>query len=456
MVENQDMAIIFKIVSLNDELEQLVPEKVVIGKQSRNKYFIDISNNTRYKHICSASEVDYCYGKRNVLATLEEKKLEKIMIERLDYYKRYTFLRYKSKPSVIFMSLPGADMFQYDDIDCNDAKIDYIPKEIEDSVKKTVVGQDEAVRKIVTSLWMTLNFPKMKKRNMFVIGPTGVGKTLIFEKLQKILNVPLVIFPVPGLSQAGYTGRSTDEILKQIYYDCDEDTTKFDKVIVVLDELDKLAYGSGNDGEISTLGVQSELLKIIEGVNRTVEVNNGMDSFDIDTSKMIFVGLGAFSGIFDDKEKTIGFDTVSNDVKKKVDSDKLTKYGLKRELVGRLPVIVELESMNKEKLKNIIVNSDESELKHIIDALQTLGVAINNVDDIVDIIVEDALKKQIGARGLIATINNIFMEIFYEVANNPKKYREIVIGKNILNDENDFELIEKKVKKKTRKEFVSK
>lgn len=451
MVKNQEMAIIFKIISLNDEFELLIPEKVVVGVSPKKNIFIDISNNTSYKHICSASGVEYCYGKRCILGLLNEDELEEQKTKYLNLFKYYRFLRYKCQPSMIYMSFPGDEAFLYDDIDTVDSEEMFIPKEIEEQVKKTVVGQDEAVKKKVTSLWMTLNFPKIKKRNMFIVGPTGVGKTLIFEKLQEILDIPLTIFPVPGLSQAGYSGRSTDELLKQIYYDCDEDTSKFDKVIVVLDELDKLAFGQENSGEISTLGVQNELLKIIEGCKRTIEVNQGMDSFTIDTSRMIFVGLGAFSRLFDDKKNSIGFDIESKTSDEKIDSNKLTEYGLKRELIGRLPVIVQLDAMTKEKLKDIIIKSDESELINIVNALQSLGVSINNFDEILDMIVEDAIKKNIGARGLVATINNIFMEIFYEVGNNPKKYCAVSIGKNILNDSSDYELIKRNSKKRARR-----
>ena len=304
----------------------------------------------------------------------------------------------------------------------------------------------------MTSLWTTIKFNNLAKKNMFVVGPSGVGKTAIFRKLQKILDIPLTIFSVPGLSQAGYEGRSTDEILKQIYFDCDEDEEKTKQAIVILDEIDKIAYSNGKDGTVSTSGVQNELLKMVEGVKRNVELTEYGDYFDIDTSKIIFIGIGAFSELYEPKKGCIGFDnTIKEQQKTKIDAEKIMKYGLKKEFVGRFPIIVELNEMDKEILKDIIINSDESELKNTVDALKKLGVTIKNIEDVIDLIAEDALTKEIGARGLITTINNIFSEIFYVIANNPNKYKEVIIGENILKDNQDFKLIAKNIKRKTKK-----
>ena len=287
---------------------------------------------------------------------------------------------------------------------------------------------------------------------MLVVGPSGVGKTAIFKKIEKILGIPLTIFPVPGLSQAGYEGRNTDEILKQLYFDCNGDEELLrGKSIIILDEIDKLAYNHSSSGDVSTLGVQNELLKIVEGVKRTIEINQEGDYFDIDTSNIIFVGIGAFSELYKKEKPSIGFNNQDDKNNKPINSDRIINYGLKKELVGRFPIVIELNAMTKEILKDIIINSDESELKLTIKALKSLGVKINNLDLLIDLIAEDAIKKEIGARGLVSTINDIFSEIIYTVANNPGKYSEVIIGDNIINDNKDFKLVRKNVKTRTRK-----
>ena len=295
-----------------------------------------------------------------------------------------------------------------------------------------------------------MNFRNMRKKNMLIIGPSGVGKTAIFEKIKKILNVPVVIFPVPGLSQAGYVGRSTDEILKQIYYEAEFNLDVAERAIVILDEIDKIAE-TGREG-VSTSGVQNELLKIIEGCERYVETGNPHDPyFTIDTSQMIFIGAGAFQELFEKEKPKIGYgqEEKTKD-KNKIDTDKLIKYGLKRELVGRLPIVVELNNLGAKELKEIITESDESELLKTLDALEILNVEIENLDEVIDILVEDALTKQIGARGLVFTINNIFEEIFYQIGNNPALYEKVIIGKNIIENPYDFELVERRTKKRVK------
>jgi len=293
---------------------------------------------------------------------------------------------------------------------------------------------------------------------MILIGPTGVGKTAIFKKLQQILDIPVVIFSVPGLSQAGYAGRSTDEILKQVYFETGQSIDVAEKAIVILDEYDKIAYnGSDKSGDVSTVGVQNELLKMIEGYQRVVDINNGMDSFEIDTSNMIFIATGAFQELFDQKEeKSIGFETTTNKTqndnkKRNITGNDLVKYGIKKESIGRLPIIVELNQLTKEIFREIITESDESELLAHVEFLKSLGVEVSNLDEIIEILIDDAINKGIGARGLTATISKLFLEVIYEVANNPGKYKEVHLGKDIIGNPSDYKFIENKIIKRTLK-----
>ena len=466
MVVKKDIVTIFEIKELNDGIEQLVPIKLLSGEHDESDNLFLGDDNEIYEHIEDISVNEVGFGKRFIFESDVEADFNDLFNMMFDACKSYRYIRYKENPGAVYIMSPKEGVTLLEDIDSklNDSD-DYwidmpIPIELEKQVKETIKGQDEAVRKIITSLWMTINFPDITKRNMLIIGPTGVGKTAIFKKLQKILGLPLTIFSVPGLSQAGYSGRSTDEILKQIYYDCNADTWLANHSIVILDEIDKLAYSGSGSGEVSTSGVQNEILKIVEGVNRTVEIGFQGEYFEIDTSNIIFIGIGAFSELYDDKNNnhSIGFsscETRDSKLDKKIDTEKLVNYGIKRELLGRFPIVVELNPMDGDMLRDIILNSDESELMTTVNSLAALGVTVRNLDELIDIVIDDAINRKIGARGLVTTINNIFLDIFYHVANNPLKYKEVIIGKNILKDNTDFELLTKKVRRKVKGKSIN-
>lgn len=472
MVEKKEFVILFIKKKLDEARTEFIPYKVVEGTfDAENNWFNDTEDGLTYIHIENTPSTTIGYGCRTTIElkkdSISQISINKLKEEILEYAKKYQYLRDISKGEFIIATDPitGYETL-FEDIDNTptfknnngllntgfDCILDITPIELEEKIKTTIKGQDAAVRKIVTALWTTLNFRELKKKNMLIIGPTGVGKTAIFEKIKDILNIPLVIFPVPGLSQAGYVGRSVDEILKQVYYEANGNIDEAERSIVILDEIDKIASTGSINGEVSTTAVQNELLKIIEGCDRFVETNNPHEpSFTINTSDMIFIGTGAFQELFEKTKPKIGYNQKEEQTKKTlINSDKLINYGLKRELVGRLPIVVELNNLGKEELKDIILNSDQSELNATINALMQLDIEIENIDEVIDIIVEDALNKKIGARGLIFTLNNIFQEIFYEVGNNQGKYKSVVIGPNIIENNRDFVLKKTKAKQKKR------
>lgn len=480
MVVTKEFAVLFKRKRL-EEGEEFIPYKVIAGRYHEyDDWFID-SSDIPYNHIAQPTMSGTGYGSRVAIEKEEEffteENIKKIKADLLDYVKLFTYTRNtKINHYIVCKRKDGTEEILFEDLDTNELyklyekygnhvgnddnddeyndKITMKPIEICDKVKSTIKGQDKAVETIVTSLWVTKNFKNLTKRNMLVIGPTGVGKTAIFQKLEKILGIPVTVFPVAGLSQAGYVGRGTEEILKQVFYDSNEDIQKAEKSIVILDEIDKLAYGQGKSADVSTSGVQNELLKIIEGCKMLVRFGDVEGEIEIDTSNIIFVGAGAFSELYQKEKKTpvVGFqaDNTEKETKVKIDSETLEKYGLKRELIGRLPVMVELNAMTKDLLKEIILTSNESEYLNTIQAIESMGVKVTNSEELVDLVAEDAMNKGIGARGLVRTVNNITSKIFYEIANNPGKYKAVTFGKDIITNQNDFELIVKKVKRKTK------
>lgn len=329
-----------------------------------------------------------------------------------------------------------------------------LPKDVLMELYKTVKGQDEFLKTIVTTIWVNL-YSTGNKRNMLVMGPTGVGKTLVFETLSKILGLPILVTSTSGMSQVGYKGGDLTDILSQYIVKYGKDSN-MDKGIIILDEFDKLAYKGEESGSVSTMGIQNELLKIIEG--NTYNVKIGQNTYIFDTNNITFVCCGAFQELYEVKktpEKSrIGFGTIPSEKVDESMSDKLVSYGLKREIVGRLPIVLQFNALTKDNLKDIILNSKTSELQEYIRILKEFGIENINIDDLVDIIVNDTMERKIGARGLTSSIVNMFNNIMYEVFNNPGEYDTLYIGPNILNNPNDFTLSRSTYKKENTNEKV--
>lgn len=317
----------------------------------------------------------------------------------------------------------------------SNTEIKISPRKLYKEIRKTVIGQDDAIKQIVTTIWE--NFYGDTTNNMIILGPSGSGKTEIIRQVSKLLNIPLLLTSVTGMSQAGYVGRGTDEILKDLLTLTKGDISKAERAIVVLDEFDKIAT-RGNKGDISTNGVQNELLKIVEDGTFGIDYNHGSRMI-LNTEHITFIGVGACTDILTKKiNKQAGF---TSDIKDKVITtgkinadDLVEKLGLKAELVGRMGKIIRLNDLDIDTLKKIVTDSKKSAYNDKVNLIKKSNIKYTeeNHDEIIEAIAKIAKDKKIGARAISSIVNEMFSDIMFNLSDDEENYNELTISKDTV------------------------
>ena len=284
-------------------------------------------------------------------------------------------------------------------------------KEMYNSVKKSVISQDDQIKQILTSVYKNQKLinssldPKIiskLKENIIVYGPTGTGKTEILSQIAKLCGVPIVIEDITTFTETGYVGRSIPDMLADLVKAADGDIKLAQKGILVIDEFDKLASNQDFDGPSRT-GVQRSLLKVLDGGTITCENKDIGDSFDFDTSNLTVVALGAFDGI------------KQNDDYSDVSGKDFIDYGIMREVMGRFSKFVTMNHFTKDDYKAILLQSESSPLNTYKKMFKGMGINFTYDDNLIDYVVDEAEALDSGARGLKTVFDGIISDSLFDI-----------------------------------------
>lgn len=346
------------------------------------------------------------------------------------------------------------------------------PAQIKSVLDEYVIGQEDAKKTLSVAVYNhykrinnneyimeqnnDANRIEIQKSNILLLGPTGCGKTLLAQTLAKVLNVPFAIADATTLTEAGYVGEDVENILLKLIQAADYDVAKAERGIIYIDEIDKITRKSENPSitrDVSGEGVQQALLKIVEGTIASVPPQGGrkhphQEFIQINTSNILFICGGAFEGLdklINDRigKKTIGFGA-KIESPKEIDKTKvfaellpqdLLKFGLIPEFVGRLPIVATLQDLDREALIKIVTEPKNALVKQYKKLFELDDVELEFEHEALEAIVDKAIERKTGARGLRSILEEIMRDIMFEIPSNPKIERCVITKATVENGE---------------------